>query len=366
MIIKCPQCETGYNIPDQVLTEKPRKMKCAKCQHLFTVVKRSSITPKGYTEFTGAQELPPEFAFLRANQPVESSPEPKKIVSIDSAEDTSVGRAPAPPQSVKSDPANDSISQSAPVQGKSEISTDGNISISSNDNDLVIGGANPVGRSMPATAMFGDTTSAWEIEAPLELGSYSMTPEIHHSRAGQITGKIFFIAGLMITGLLIFTAYRNSWTFSIFDIREEIAFAFSDEPTENLPPAVENIDVSILDKKIVMSQQGDAFLVIAGEVVNNNPAVREHIIIRGKLYDADGKLRSSQRMPCGKVIDEKALKKTDKGEAAALFRDNGVIYNCSISSDDSTLFQIIFEDVPDDYNAMFNVKVQAVAATDGR
>jgi hypothetical protein len=269
----------------------------------------------------------------------------------------------APAQST---PAQSVPAQSAPFHDKSEISTDGNIPVTSNDNNPVPGGANPIGRSMPATAMFGDTTSAWEIEAPLELGSYSITSEVHHSRAAQITGKIFFIAGLMVIGLIIFTAYRNNWSFSIFNISEEIAFAFSDEPTENLPDTVENIDVSILDKKIVISKQGDAFLVVAGEVVNNNPAVRDHIIIRGKLYDPDGKLRSTARMPCGKIIDEKALKKTNKGESAAFFRDNGVIYNCSISSEDSALFQIIFEDVPEDYNAMFKVKVQAVAATNGR
>jgi len=35
MIVRCPECSTGFNLPDNKVTEKPVKLRCSKCSHVF-------------------------------------------------------------------------------------------------------------------------------------------------------------------------------------------------------------------------------------------------------------------------------------------------------------------------------------------
>lgn len=44
MRIRCGNCGTLYNIKDSLITDKPRKVRCSKCSHVFTV-RRSSKPP---------------------------------------------------------------------------------------------------------------------------------------------------------------------------------------------------------------------------------------------------------------------------------------------------------------------------------
>jgi len=37
MIIKCPSCETRYNVPDNTVGERARKVRCAKCAHEWVI-----------------------------------------------------------------------------------------------------------------------------------------------------------------------------------------------------------------------------------------------------------------------------------------------------------------------------------------
>jgi hypothetical protein len=211
--------------------------------------------------------------------------------------------------------------------------------------------------------MFGGNSRAWEVEAPLELDTYTIRSDVHpgHQLAGKVIAGIF----VALVGFLIFVAARNGWNLSIPDLPEQIAFAFSNEAGETLPAEVENMDVTVIDRRMVLADDGTAYLSVGGEVFNNNMAGRSHIILRGRLYDSAGDLRAEARMPCGRAVDDKALKATPKGTVAGHFSPGGTLYNCQLSPDGSTLFQVIFENVPADYDATFEVKVMVVAATAG-
>ena len=65
MIIKCPNCETGYNIPDEVVGDKPRRMRCTKCKTMFTVARHSAQPPLGNVEKPRDHSLPPAIPILR-------------------------------------------------------------------------------------------------------------------------------------------------------------------------------------------------------------------------------------------------------------------------------------------------------------
>lgn len=387
MIIKCPQCSTGYNIPDKALGDRPRKMKCAKCQHQFTITRRKNKPPEGYVEFTGAQKLPPEFAFLQASVPPSAKPAPSIPMAT-----TRTTPAPTTPASLAQKPAAPtSSSQTAsvaaapppPAQAEPAVSIPGGTPMAESPGQIVPptpgtpnmdspaaqaaiaelqrSGGTPIGNSLPAETMFGGNSSAWEIEAPMELGNFTVAPTEDEHHGNQALGKIVFGVFVAVVGFLVFVAFRNSWDLSLSELPEQVAFAVSGEAIDEVPESAENIEVTVISKKVISSAHG-TYLSVAGEVINNNPGRRSQVIIRGKLYDSKGKIRGEARMPCGRAVDDKAIKKTVIGGIQNHFNDEGTIHNCQIGPNDSKLFQVVFEDVPDDYDAGFEVKVKAIAA----
>ena len=46
MIIKCPQCETAFNIPDEKISARGIQAKCYKCSHIFRVHKPAATPPQ--------------------------------------------------------------------------------------------------------------------------------------------------------------------------------------------------------------------------------------------------------------------------------------------------------------------------------
>ena len=48
MLINCANCGLEYNIPNNAITDKPRKMRCATCKTVFTIAYREQDVPEGY------------------------------------------------------------------------------------------------------------------------------------------------------------------------------------------------------------------------------------------------------------------------------------------------------------------------------
>ena len=95
MIVKCPQCGTGYSIPENVIGEKPKKMRCSRCKNVFTLMRRHDHAPSGYEEFTGQQHLPQEFAFLKARAPEEAPPADQAPTAFSTRRSASASGSPA-------------------------------------------------------------------------------------------------------------------------------------------------------------------------------------------------------------------------------------------------------------------------------
>src|SRR4051794_10472979 len=101
MIVKCERCQTRFKIPDEKVTEKGVKVRCAKCQHTFRVVREDapSATPAPSIPFpeSAAPARPP--ATPRAGTPIEvprtSAPAPSPPVPWGNA--SPQGKAPSGP-----------------------------------------------------------------------------------------------------------------------------------------------------------------------------------------------------------------------------------------------------------------------------
>jgi predicted Zn finger-like uncharacterized protein len=334
MIIKCPKCSTGYSIPENMIGEKPRKMRCSRCKNLFTIARRAEAAPSGYEEFTGQHHLPGEFAFLKESPAKEPPPQPEEPPP--QPEETS-------PQLVQPAPPTPMPAQSAPIAPAPLTVT-----------------TEPTPPPPSAPEIYGGTASAWEMEAPLDLGGFTIANEVPPK--GQATGKVIFVVVVLLVGFLVFVAYRNGWAISIPELGDQIAFAFSGAELEDLPKEARDIEATINRRKIIMNMEKTPFLVIQGEVTNIATARRSKIIMRAQLIDAVGDIRAQVRAPCGKLINDSVIEVTPKGAMKGHYRSGGAFYNCSVEGGGNTVFQLIFDEVPADYDDSFDVLVQAVAA----
>jgi predicted Zn finger-like uncharacterized protein len=397
MIVKCPQCSTGYNLPEAMIGDKPRKMRCSRCKHVFAITRRQPEAPTGYEEFTGEQSLPNEFAFLREAPAPPAAPEP---ASAPAAAEAAPPPAPATPEGLyravvegpdvptetiplepklvsgptqQPEPATPApAAPEAPAPAAPEAPPPETPAASPEPPPATPVAAAPVPAAPSATAPgprasapsvgeIYNTSSAWEMEAPLELDGYAMSADAPSS--GQYVGKLMTAIFILVVGFFVFVAYRNGWSLSIPDFGEQVAFAFSGEVLEELPDEVSDISATLVERKVVIADDKTTYLAVKGEVFNNATTPRAQIILRGRLVDGAGDIRGEVRAPCGKVIDEETIKITAKGAMAGHFRPGGQLYNCTLKSDGSTVFQLVFEDLPADYDPTFEVEIQAVSAT---
>ncbi|MBN2714833.1 MAG: zinc-ribbon domain-containing protein [Deltaproteobacteria bacterium] len=402
MKIKCPECSTAYNIPDATLGGKPKKMKCAKCKHVFTLARRTDHPPEGYEEFAGGGGLPPEFAFLKASVPPKSPSAPgipsltdggtfvgrppsgaptgpPTPVPVQDNTRTVIGRpapvmpeppskrtetaeppaSPPPPAATGAAVQQDPFTQGIPEQALQQAQSP---AAKAAVEELRRGGATPIRNSMPAEDMFGGAASAWEIEAPMELGSYAVTSHAPPPHGHQVAGKIIFGVIVLLIVFLLFVAFRNGWSLSLSGLPEQIAFAFSSEALEDIPDEAKNIEATVVSKKVVTSPRG-GYLIVSGEVINNNPGSRSNVIVRGRLHDQKGDVRGEARMPCGHAVDEKVIRRTPPGSMNQHFMENGRPHNCQIGPNDNRIFQVVFDNLPADYDAGFDVHIMVVSAT---
>jgi predicted Zn finger-like uncharacterized protein len=345
MIVKCPQCATGYSIPENLITDKPKKMRCSRCKHVFTLMRKQDRAPSGYEEFTGQQNLPQEFAFLKAAAPEEAPPaeqQPAAQPAPDVAEQPAESGAPpspAEPGTEAAAPQAPATAQPAPAAG--------------------VSAAYYAGRGAPAPA---PRHEAWEEEMPLELSGYSIPTE-QRSRGAQAFGK--FVGILILIGLLFFgfVLFRNDFSLSVSELDAQIGYAFSGEKRETISDEARSVDVVVSARTPVKAADGASYLVVTGDVFNRGFTGVSRVILRGRLVTGAQEVVAEVRAPCGKTIDEETIKMTPKDALSGHYRaKTGELYNCVISADGSTTFQMVFADVPADYEKSMRVEIAAVSA----
>jgi len=349
MIVKCPQCATGYSIPENLITDKPKKMRCSRCHNVFTLMRRHDKAPSGYEEFTGSQHLPAEFAFLKSSQPDQSpqasAPDVEQVPSDREA-----------PAAVQPLPGGDAANAVPEEQAAAHPSGDQPT-------------AAPRPESPPVSAGYfasrhgaARAEETWEQEVPLELSGYTISIETH-SRGAQAFGKFVFVLiglGVLFFGFVLF---RNDFSLSLSELDSQIGYAFSGEKREVIPEEARSVDVVVAKRSLVDSASGAKYLIVSGDVFNRGFTGLSRIILRGRLVTRAQEAVAEVRTPCGKTVDDETIKLTPKGAMSGHYRTkNGELYNCVVSASGSTVFQIVFDDVPADYEKSLNVEITAVSA----
>jgi predicted Zn finger-like uncharacterized protein len=373
MIVKCPQCSTGYNVPDDAITGKPRKMRCSRCTHVFALHRRTAGAPEGYEEFTGRQNLPAEFAFLRES-PGPSQPSLAKPIP---SEPPAAQQTPAPPQAIREGlyqrlieqdgGACETIPLDPPmVSGPTATAAPAIPAAEGRPEPGPAAGA-PEPHATPSGVgdIYGGSRSAWEMEAPLELGGFAIPDETVSATGAQTTGKVVVVGLVLIAVFFLFVAFRNGWSLSSNELPDQISFAFSGAEYEAIPTAARDIELAVAERHLVQADSGAHYLVVSGTVFNSAIFSRREVVIRGRLLDSTGEIRGETRAPCGKVLEEETIRATAPEAIEGHYRQDGAFHNCRIKADDTGVFQLVFTDVPADYGGTFTVEVKAVTAAVG-
>jgi hypothetical protein len=197
---------------------------------------------------------------------------------------------------------------------------------------------------------------------PLELSGYTIPMETQ-SRGAQAFGKFLFV--IIVLGVVFFgfVLFRNDWSLSIADLGTQITYAFSGQKLEKIPEEARGVDVVISARKLVTASSGEKYLIVTGEVFNRGFTGLSRIVLRGRLMTGAQETTAEVRAPCGRTIDEETIKMTPKGAMGGHFRTKeGALYNCVISADGSTPFQLVFDDVPPKYRTLEVTPVTAQVA----
>lgn len=327
MLIKCPNCNTSYNVPGERIGAKPVKMRCHNCRQVFTVTRKSEAPPRGYEEYAGRDDaLPNDFTFLReaqngnlnAGSTAKTDFVAKYPIEQDPNEGHTVVGVPPAAQKVPSPPA---------------------FSPTDKDNDTT----RPVPRPSPQSGSFeiyDSRRSAWENAVPLELEDYAAKTAPAKPDNALLFGKLMtLIVGTLLL-FFIFVGYRNGWSLAFSNLPEQIGAAFSAHLQDDRPEPVRSLEPIVTDKEPLTTQDGSEFVVISGRVFNNADDARTKVVLRAAFRDTKGELLSRFEAPCGQTVDKKNLASIPASQWRNLYEPDGKPVHCDIGPKSSAGFEL--------------------------
>ena len=125
----------------------------------------------------------------------------------------------------------------------------------------------------------------------------------------------------------------------------------------------DRIGINVFESSYVNGEAGQ-MLVIQGAAVNNHPATRSAITIKGVLLDAQGQTLLQQTVFCGNKLDDTTLKTMSFAaiEEAMNNQFGDSLSNMNVAAGASIPFTIVFRNLPD---GLANIKVEVVDSKPG-
>ena len=173
-----------------------------------------------------------------------------------------------------------------------------------------------------------------------------------------LVGVLAVIVALLVVVFLSLAARTSGEDSAFAELPAQVQVALFGADEEGIATAPEGL-ILTMDKgyKLVRRNQS-SILVVKGRIRNPGPTVRTRILLEGRVVGADGTIRFVTRSPCGKMFSDKRLKKTKPGKFEKLFTKNKEFINCTLKSGEEKPFQMIFDDIPKEYDEAYTVQVK--------
>lgn len=134
---------------------------------------------------------------------------------------------------------------------------------------------------------------------------------------------------------------------------------FSGETQPTVPE--QRIGINITNSTYVSNRHAGQLLVVQGEAVNNFPAARSAIAVKGILLDAGGRQLFQQTVFCGNSLDERTVRQATfaKIEEAMNNQFGDSLSNMNVAAGATIPFTIVFRNLPE---GIANINVEVVSS----
>ena len=142
----------------------------------------------------------------------------------------------------------------------------------------------------------------------------------------------------------------------------KIALLGGDDDTPSPKDDLQGLTLSVTEGYKLVIRDKNSVLVVKGKVKNPGIDARTRVLLEGRIVDPNGAVRFVTRAPCGRVIPDKRLRKTRRGAFSKLFTRKKEFRDCTLKPGQEKPFQMIFDDIPKDYDEAYTVQVKTLFA----
>ena len=275
MIIRCEACGTCYRFADERVRPEGTRVRCARCQAVFTVVPVTELSEEETDRSVLEQE---NFA-----ENVQPHPEQEKI---------------------REDRKRDALDFSEEIPPHMDVDMEDGPS-----EEKWLGNAEETEKKNDEDDVFG-RPSDWPTDMP--------GPEKRHG--GSFLGKLFkFLVYVMVVLVAVVVGALAGYFYQsgepvdglhVMQALEKLAHVKDlwQKPKSQEAPA-ERIQLMNFQGAFVVNRDAGQLFVIRGQALNGFREPRTSISVRGILHDVTGKVVAQRTVLCGNSLDDEALRK---------------------------------------------------------
>jgi predicted Zn finger-like uncharacterized protein len=300
MIVQCAQCGTKYNLDDATVRPGETKVKCSRCQYVFTVPRPLTLDEARISGKAKTNEEDPFLQQWAKDFAPQSPPAPRQPAT--------------PPPAVAAPPPRAFIPPTA-EEGQLE-----------------------------EEPLFGETASPEEEMPPFK----AMTVKETSAKKGRAVSTTFLLSIFLLVIVIGSLYYWSKAGVSI------PAFEYIYEKVYNLMEGEKAQKLFVLDRRgTEYLLAGGKVYVIQGKVANRSQETKRFVKLKSTLFDKAGKAVAISIGYCGITISNEEIKKSTYEGLKTSFGFIGASQAVPVPTQNSIPFTIIFFSPPDgatDYN----------------
>jgi hypothetical protein len=167
---------------------------------------------------------------------------------------------------------------------------------------------------------------------------------------------------LLILMFLVYAARRSGGDTPLDALPEQVKIALLGGGEHSWKDELQGLEIKVKEGYKLTIRDKAPVLVVKGSVSNPGDVTRTKILLEGRIVDKEGGVRFVARAPCGKVLSDKRLKRTKRGKFSTLFTRKKEFLDCTLRPGEEKTFQMIFDDIPKDYDEEYTVQVKTLLA----
>ncbi len=356
MLVQCPECTTKYNLDESKIGHDGSKVRCSRCQNVFTVFRPAPEKPVTSPASESMSGLAGDDAFdgepARAPQNGKGSPASSRDPFEDDLEAMFMESKSAP-QTQKPAAADSFEDDLAAMLEEKNFKTPAPSASYAFDDDLSVSLDASKPKAAPKSSVDKDMLADLEgaFQQPLTGASSEdfSAPGDAPSARSKKSGSMGLVVGLVV--LLLVGALGGIYFLKPGLLGLGPAAPGAPAATPDAPPreGAAQIALENVRQYFVPNEKEGQLFIIEGKAVNRFPEARELIRIKASLFGKQGAEVATQEFMCGNVVSLYQLQVSTRADIeAALTAKVGILTNnTNIQPGASVPFMAVFFQTPD-------------------